>query len=143
MKAVVKRITMQREGDLKEESFGSWDDADKRLTRWSMNAPEGGGYDKVFFKVEWEGVDRTYTGRFDLVSWKDKPAPSLREHVVEMAFFYTGRRHPARMDIRRYKAMLDQFNKSGNIAKQYDELLETCDLGIAEIPPRIVAIMAM
>jgi hypothetical protein len=88
-----KTITLTRaEGPTAEcdrpETAPSWAHANAILFRWSITAPEKGGYDKCDFKIVFEdGTD--YEGRYDLVHHR-REHPNLARHVRSFVRYLAG-----------------------------------------------------
>lgn len=106
VKIEVKRVTITRaEGLISEcdrpETFLGRDAiyrASRRLGEWARNAPDGGGYDKCDFKIEWADGE-TYEGRADITREHWRCASyDLTTHVRDFLSFIGGLWAPERVE---------------------------------------------
>lgn len=86
-------------------SFLSWADAEHAIQSMAPVAPDGGGYDKTSFRVEWANGTK-YEARIDIIrSMATDPAP-LSSHVRRSLRFTAGRWHPANMTEEKQQSFL-------------------------------------
>jgi len=106
-------------------SVSTWWAANMILSRWAMNAPQNGSYDKIDFQVEWED-GTTHEGRYDLVHTSIE-APCLIRHVREFLEFQAGIARPSHMTEERYAMFLARFPAS--LAEGCAKILSDYTLG--------------
>jgi hypothetical protein len=93
-KILAKSIEIERAEGLSSECIAvtvqTFAQAEATLSRWSMTAPDNGGYHKCDFKVTFED-GQTYEGRYDLSRNRaDQDAPTLADHIARHLSFYAG-----------------------------------------------------
>lgn len=99
-----------------DHHLGTFAEANELLRKWSMTAPDGGGYDKCDFTITIPEINLVYDGRYDLKSWRVECA-NLRAHVVNNLEFMAGVSRPCHMDQERYDHMLDTIYKMTDESK--------------------------
>lgn len=71
--------SLSREIELGRYNCASWSKADETLAKWAKDVTQDDGYDKLGFKIVWEG--NSYEGTYD-IKWGERP--SLARQVVTM-----------------------------------------------------------
>lgn len=121
-KIPVKSIWLDRaEGytrDLETVTVSSFEAADAVLRKWARTAPEGGGYNKVDFKVTWEDGE-TYAGRYDLVR-ADTTKASLSTHMKEFCSFHGGLWCPPHMKRQIYDEFIERQERDPEAPKRME-----------------------
>jgi hypothetical protein len=121
-KVSVKSIWLRRaEGPTKllgQRTVATFEAADAVLRDWAGTAPEGGGYDKVDFKVTWEDGE-TYEGRYDLVR-DDTSKASLATHMREFCSFHGGLWCPSHMERQVYDEFIERQEHDPHMPKRME-----------------------
>jgi len=107
-KVALRTIIFTDKEGVQTETFpfhvSTWAEANQTLLRWSRTAPSTGGYDKVYFIVEWED-GRQHEGRYDLVHL-DLETPCLIRHIRSFAEFHAGLAKPKHLSEESYRRLL-------------------------------------
>lgn len=119
--------------DLGQYTVGTLEEADAILRRWALTAPEeGGGYDKVDFKVTWADGE-TYSGRYDMTH-KDAHAADLGGHIRSAMEFYGGLHRSTHLTPEQYESHVATVEKRTGIPRsQYAPWIEKHQL-MGEVP---------
>lgn len=131
MKSKVKQITFGFSENehaskfLVGRVFKSFLEADQALMRCAMSAPEGGGYDKTDFRVEWENGE-VYDGRFDLDHDHRVGGPLLEQQMRRHLEFYAGEHRPAHLT--EQQAAVIRRRVGDEYAATSKRFLDTCNL---------------
>lgn len=99
-----------------------------QMTKWGHSAPLGGGYDKVDFRVQWEG-DESYTGRFDMERGGTESSLNFWESLKSRIEFYALKRRPAHFDDATWDDFCERSRANGN-DKEAQKMLDECEIPI-------------
>ena len=122
-KIKVKKITLERaEGPSPLDSprtAPSFEEADRILREWAHTAPEGGGYNKIDFEIEWQDGE-TYKGTYDLKRQDEARANLIGSHVQEFLSFHSGLWCPAHMTREDCDRYLEEMERRPGGPKRMD-----------------------
>lgn len=88
-------------------TISTFKEADSLLVEWAYTAPQGGGYDKCCFSIDYED-GYNYSGRYDLKHIMDE-IPSLEGHIKSFCEWTAGRSKNPHCGIEKYKRVLESY----------------------------------
>ena len=115
------------------EPVTTWMDADNILRKWSLTAPEFGGYDKCDFTITYADGE-TYTGRYDLKRHDIGFPELLARHIRGFVEFCAGLHCPSHMTTEQYREYLSDNNSTA----EYQDFLNRYEIG-GELPAVVPA----
>ena len=103
-----------------------------QLAKWGISAPEGGGYDKIDFLVQWEN-GHSYGGRFDLQRGGCDRGQSFWVNLKNNLGLFALLRRPISMTDSQWDDFCERISRY-DTGRSAAAILSACELPACDVP---------